>query len=350
VADFAVAGDLLAEVEYLQDPAHRTQLVVKGQRLSSPDAIDVAAPALARDGEQAFLCWREVELTPLEAETVWRPRCSVSGDGGESWTSIAAPAEDVGPFWSTKLMVSDEGEMLAAYSLNPNGVSAEGAVTEPVEVDLARFDGEAWTVGHAHSGITFPTRADAVLIEGRVSVAVAGSNDDSDARDHRSIYLADVSLEDNLSWRPFTIDAFSSLAPVEGPWRVEHPALHLSPGGQLVLAASGFYEGHSVAILASAFGTDGWGQVSELALPARLEPELGPVWLDDLAVFPVYDAATDTASLCAGNATQPAVCLDSGSDRILHLEVSESTLYALVGREGSSWEIESWSASEFAGR
>jgi hypothetical protein len=129
---------------------------------------------------------------------------------------------------------------------------------------------------------------------------------------------------------------------------VEHPALHLGDDGVLKLAASGFHEGGSTAILASGFSDSGWSQAQALDLPARLQPEVDPVWLGDLAVFATYDPVDGAAGLCAGTFDLAAACVDSGAARIARIAADGDTLYALVGLEGGVWEVRTWEAGDFA--
>jgi len=348
LADFAVAQGLVAEVDYGDDPAHRSALWVEGLRLSDPDAIAVEAPSLARDGDRAWLCWREITLAPEEAETAWRPRCAASRDAGLSWTPFDAPASDVGAFWRARLAVSPAGDLIAAYGLNPNGLATEGSPTAEVSVDLARLDGEIWSIASATGALTFPTGGSLVLGDGVAYVAVAASDTGNEARYSRGIYAGRATFGAGApTWSPLIASQFTTLAPEGAYWRVEHPALHLGSDGVLELAASGFHEGGSVAILARGFSDLGWNQVQALDLPARLEPEVEPVWIEDLAVFATYDPARDAAGLCAGSFDQTAVCLDSGAARIARLSADGDTLYALVGLDGGVWELRTWGVEEF---
>jgi hypothetical protein len=89
LADLAMAGGLQAEIRYLQDPAHRNELWVEGQRLSDPEAIAVEGLAMASDGDDHWLCFREVVLTATTRAPAGRASASPSSawapTGGRPW-------------------------------------------------------------------------------------------------------------------------------------------------------------------------------------------------------------------------------------------------------------------------
>lgn len=103
-----------------------------------------------------------------------------------------------------------------------------------------------------------------------------------------------------------------------------------------------------MAILARSPGAAGWAEVAAMELPVRLDPEVAPAWLGDLAVFPTWDPARGTAGLCAGALDQAAVCLDTGAPRLGRLAADGDTLHVLLGQDGGVWEIQTFQAGDFA--
>lgn len=350
VADFAVAGGVVAEVVYRDDPAHRSELLVDGHRLSDPDAVAVEAPALVRTDDTLWLCFREVVLEPDGDESAWRPSCLISTDAGASWDSFVTPVDLVGPFWRPQLLVSELGELLAVYGYNPQGLAADGGDIAPVTLDLSRFDGEEWTTASAAGTQSFPTDVVAIRSGDVVHVALGASDGSNDARNRRGIYSGtSVINQAELSFGTVAVARFEQLAPDDGPWRVEHPALREGSDGSVELAAVGLYEGGSVAILASGPGGAGsWTQAAELPLQQRLNPGLSPAWLGDLAVFAAHDVEDDAAWLCAGSLGREPVCLDADADRVSRLAADGGVLYALTASGDGAWELHSWDAQDFA--
>ncbi len=195
LADLAMVEGLSAELLYLDDPAQRSELRVDGELLSDPAAFAVEAPALAVEGERAWLCFRELTLALDEEDTRWIPRCFASQDAGLSWQDIGAPREEVGPFWSADLLTDGE-DLLAVYGYNPHGIAALGidGSDGEVAVDVARYDGEQWQVSSAGGNHTFPVGASAASDGEQLYLAIGAAGTGTDARYTRDIYVWRVSL------------------------------------------------------------------------------------------------------------------------------------------------------------
>ncbi len=354
LAELAVAGELRAELRWLSDPAQRSELLVGGSPVSSPDAMVVEAPALAADGDRAWLCYRELTLAPALDETLWLPRCAQSEDGGWSWRDIGAPEESVGPYWRAQLLPVEDG-VLAVYARNPYGLKFGGAdgIDSDAEVVAARWDGEVWERTVLEGELTFPTGASAVLDGGRLVLAVAAGRSGDEGRYTRDVYLASSYLgAEEPTWSstaPANLGAL--LAPEAEHWRMEQPALRLASGG-LELAAVGFRdEGGTAAVLGvSEDGGATWSSAEAPDLPGQPMPHIPPVWLGDRAVFALVAEEGGEAQLCAVALGQEARCVGSGSERIAALTADGERLWAVVDAGDAWWEALELGAGELGGR
>ncbi len=349
LADFAVAGELQAEIRYQDDPAHRNELWVAGQQLSDPDAIAVEAATMATDGSHSWLCFREVVLAPDAHETAWVPRCFQSDDDGDSWTDIGFPVERVGPYWRPALSAGLDGVVMAAWAHNPNGLATESWATEEsdMSVDLARWNGSSWERTSAGGIHTFPTDAALLPAPGGAWVALGASGVTEDARHHRDVHMGFAEIGDGgLTWGSVHPVELSAVAGSPAQWRMEYPALAAGPEGEVLLAASGFVEGGSVAVVATTHDGRSWDEQGAVELPYRLMPHIGPVWMGQQPVWATVDPDADKAWICTGLPDLEASCTDAESPRILRMVAHQGRLYALVDIGVGQWELRSWSAEE----
>jgi hypothetical protein len=349
IASAALAEGLLAELSYSSDPSQRSSLQVAGSRLSDPASLLTEAPALAVSGERAWACFREVVLTPEEADTDWVARCFLSEDGGSSWESIGAPVADVGPHWEPVMVAEPSGDLLVAYVNNVNATATGGAEGEAGEVSLevARWDG-AWSEARIDDVPTFPTDLAAVISGDSLVVAVGGAAEGSEARHERDLWVGTVQLDEGLRWSASVaaLELRAALG-IQGSWRLERPALLAGEEGALLLAAVGQSEagGHAVWAESPDRGQS-WSRAGIVDLPHPVAPHVTPVWLGDRAVWVALDTATDSSMICAASLEQAPSCLRSGSPRVADLLVDEGRLHAIVDAGLGSWELESWGAEE----
>ncbi len=348
VADFAVSGGLVAEIRYLDDPAHRSELWIEGIRLSDADALAVEAPALVAAGDMAWLCFREVMLTPAEDDTNWTASCWSSTDGGGSWDALATPVDAVGPHWHPVLLVEDADSVLAAYTRNVNATATRGVEGGEGEVSLevARLVDGDWTTSADDGQQTWPQDMVAALgSDERLYLAMGASTQDNEARHHRDVYTAAVSLEDEgLGWVQVHSAQLSSLTDTEH-WRLELPALRSDAQGVLWLAAVAHDDAGAHAVLASSSdGGESWEGASILAMPDTVDPHLAPVWLEGRAVWGT--TGDGESQLCAATTAGEVGCVSAGGARVQRLAADSDTLWALVDVDSASWELASWSASE----
>ncbi len=349
VADFAMSGELTAELRYQDDPAHRSALWLAGQRLSDPDAVEVAAPALTTEGDQAWACFREVVLTPEEADTTWQGRCFESSDGGASWDAMPTPWDAVGPYWEPALIPDGTGGLLAAWidNLHGNSNNASEESDRQVTFELGHYASGAWSQATLGETQTFPT--DLVLVrDGEQLLVAAGAAPTGNlARHSRDVFLGRATFTDEgLAWQGLSPADLSELTTAGSRWRLERPALRLD-GSKVSLAAIGHDEAGSHAVLAQS--TDEGASIEEaqrVAFDHDIDPHVSPVWLDATAVWVAVSDSNEASWLCAATLEGEARCTSTGAVRIQHLQPVGDTLWALVDPGTGSWELEHWGADE----
>ena len=343
LAAVAVAGGLVAELRYLDDPSHRSALWVEGQQLSDPDALQVEAPALASSGDQAWLCFREILLQPDEADTAWQARCFDSDDGGSSWVSMVPPVEQVGPHWHVALAVGSDGSLVAGWVDNLNATATGGAEGEEGEVslELGRYDG-AWTVGGLDGDHTFPTDAAIATSGDAVVMAVGAAPEGSEARHSRDVYLGVIALDPaGPRWVGVDAAGLGHLAGEGSRWRLERPALRVDSSGTLHLAAVGHSDAGGHAVLASSDDQgQSWSASAIVDLPLPVAPHLTPAWVGDRAVWGAMDTAADDAYLCAASLGDSVSCVSVASPRVLQIVADGNDLYAIVDAGVGEWVLE----------
>ena len=315
VSAFAQAGGVRAEVRYTDDPAHRTELVVDGERLSSDAATAVAAPAMAADDDAAYVCFRELTLDGSDW-LPWVPRCFA--DAGEGWEELVTPVDEVGPFWEPALAVS-EGELLLAYNANPNGLAATAS---DVLLRVLALGDEGWEPLLEEEGMTFPTGAG--LVQHRGSWLVTGGVSDAtdEARDTRRLVVRGEKVRAELD--------LAELAG-EHEWRLERPALRSAGDERLELAALAYERGQVVVVRTASEDGRSWSGATRVDSPPVL-PHVTPVWADDALVFAV--AGDAGAEVCWQR--DELVCVPAGGE-LLQLAEDEGQVLALV-RDGA-WSV-----------
>ena len=351
LADLAMAGGHSAELWYSDDPQQRSELRLDGTPVSSPDAIAVEAPAMTSLGsDQAWLCFRELTLEPDALESFWRPRCLATQDAGLSWDDIGAPVDAVGPYWRPSLQATAAGELLMAYPRNLNGGATGGAegLEGEVSLDLARHQAGRWTVSSRSDTHTFPTDASTVLHDDRLLVAVGAGSASADARHERDVLVGDVQLSsDAANWSELSEADLDQADGKRGWWRLERPALRVSDDGTLLLAANGFVDRGSKAVIASSPDQGrSWTISHELDIEPRLMPHASPVWLGDRAVWATLDVPTNDAWICSGGIDEPTHCIDAQTPRIQRLVADGDRLTAVVDAGVGQWETRSWGIDE----
>ncbi|MFH1463463.1 MAG: sulfatase-like hydrolase/transferase [Pseudomonadota bacterium] len=349
LADFAVAGGLTAEVRYQDDPAHRGALWLAGTRLSDPDAIAVEAPALAADGESAWVCFREVVLTPEEADTAWQARCLQSDDRGATWQELPAPLPAVGPYWQPLLAPDGDGGLYAAWIANLYGTSTggvEGGVSE-VTLDLASYRDGAWTLVPDAGNQTFPTDPAMAMDTGHLLLAVGSGLSGDQARHTRDVYLARATISDGaLAWEGVGALGLGDLATTGSHWRLERPALRLASPDAAIAAIGSDDAGAHAVLATSADGGVTFLTARVVDLGHAPDPHVSPIWLGEDAIWATVDPEAESSWLCAAGLTGEVRCTATGAARVQRLAVDGDTLWALVDAGEGRWELQDWGAGE----
>ena len=344
LADLALAGGLVAELRYQDDPWHRSALWVGGTRLSSAEALLVEAPAMARDGELAWVCFRELALAPYEDSTTWVARCAQSVDSGASWEAIAAPVEQVGPLWRPVLRAGGAGTVVAAWVDNRAGTADGGAVGTEGDLHLvvSQFDG-SWSSGWMAADLSYPLDMAAAL-EGDLLITAVGAGPLGSGSQHaRDIWVGSVALGGaQPRWQSLAASGLGDLLGVTGSWRMELPALRVDEAGTLHLAAVAHSDAGGHGVLASSDDQGrSWSRAAMVDLPFPPDPHLAPVWLGERAVWVVVDVPADESRLCAASLDLAPSCVQTGSPRVLRTAV-EQQLYVLVDQGVGAWSLESF--------
>ena len=340
VADMAMADEGVAEIRYGTDPWHRSALWVDGVRLSSPEALGVEAPAMASEGQQAWVCFRELTLDPEGAETPWLARCLESDDGGVSWQDLEPPVERVGPLWRPVLHSGSDGSLLAAWVDNRAGTTDGGAVGADGELHLvvSRYDG-GWSSGWLEAGLSYPTDIAAVPSDAGLLVAVGAGPQGSGAQHARDIWLGsvDVGVTEPLWTAPRSTGLGQQLG-FEGAWRLELPALSVDDMGAVGLAAVAQSDagGHGVMARSDDEGQH-WTDATVVDLPYPPFPQLPPVWVDGRAVWACVDVDNDEAWFCSAGFDEPPSCVSADSPRVSRMAADQG-LHAIIDLGLGAWE------------
>ncbi len=343
LADLAVGGSHRAELYYTDDPAHRKELLLDGMEVSNPEAIEVEAPVLTASDDRAWLCWRELVLTPEEEETQWQARCLATEDGGLSWADIGGPTEPVGPWWRPALVPTDSG-VVAAYAYNPSGLSSDNASAGQgaFGVQGAAWDEEGWSLTTSVGDIPFPTDLSAVMLtDGQLLVALAGSTDVRTARYTRAIWSGRADLSRAWPrWAEMSAMQLTEIEPDGGDeWRLEHPALHVDASGEPWLAAVAYGADGVQAVVATGLEDQAWAQQATVDLPGSPLPHLAPIWIDDRPAWAILDGTSGLVSVCAALPGEQADCAQTSSERLLRLVAGDDELLAVVDGDVGQWKI-----------
>ncbi len=342
LADLALAGQHRAELHYRNDPAHRKELLLDGVEVSSPDAIEVEAPVLAAEGDDAWLCFRELHLAPDQDYTQWAARCLETRDGGGSWQEIEPPAQPVGPWWRPALVPMSDG-LMALYPYNPDGLASSNGThaTGTYWIEAAWWDGDSWQVALNTQRVVFPTDMTAAgLDEDVLLVSVAGSTEDTDARYTRAVFTGTLTLgPGGPYWGKMSGTRLDDLqASSSEGWRLEQPTVTLDGEGNRRLAAVAYDDQGTHAVVAWAQDGLDWPERRVVELPGQPLPQLSPVWIDERPAWAVLDAATGLVSVCAAWVDDDPTCVSTERPRVLTLVAAEADAEAVVDRDEGSWE------------
>jgi hypothetical protein len=345
VADVAAAGGHVAELTYLDDPWHRTELRLDGELVSDPDAIVVEEPVMAADGDRAWLCWREVTVDLGASASPWLGRCLATEDGA-SWQDIGFPEDIVGPYWEGWLTPLPGGVALA-YPDNPNAITTPGLDGDEVGMTLATWDGAAWGRASAGEDISFPTDPHVAVVGSELLVSVAGGLGGDDSRHTRRVFTWHVG-QDGSEW---TFDmGFEFLLEELNPgerWRTEYPVMRFD-GSSYLGVAIGYSEGYTAIVAAESADAAQWAGARVVEAPGPAVPHLAPRWVGDTLVFAVVDA-DEQIQICGTQDARTSTCVAAGSTRISQLTGDGDGVLAIVDVGTGQWELAEIPLSELGG-
>lgn len=330
VSAVAAAGGAVAVSRLTSDPAHRSQIEVDGEVLSSPGAMAAEAPAMAADGEHAWLCFREITVDVDADAAPWEPRCFERPAGG-SWSELPAPAVEVSPFWRPALVPDGRGGLLAAYNDNHNGHASNSGAEGPVGLTLGRYHpSTGWATSQALRALSFPVWP-AIATDGETVIAAIGGAQEGDAqRDHREIFAA-------ISAPGAPMAAGDAPAMQEDGWRLERPALSLD-GGAPWMAAVGYHEDGTELLVSRHDGT-AWQAPSVVDSDGAVLPHLRPLWVPGPAVL-FGTLRGDGPALCLADPEGETRCTAVDAASIRDLATDGEHAYAVI-EEGGQWVVSS---------
>ncbi|MFT4977004.1 MAG: hypothetical protein ACI8S6_002909 [Myxococcota bacterium] len=343
-AAVAAAGGAVASEMLRDDAWHRSEIVVDGMVLSSPDAIAAEAPTMAAEGERTWLCFRELIADFSAEDAPWLPRCFVR-DGDADWEALPLPHEAVSPFWRPALLGDGEGGLVAGWSDNINGHAGVGGALGPVGMTVSRYvPGKGWQHHQPLSELTFPMWPALHLHNGELTAAIAAAAQGDDARTQRRIFAAAGPLGAPL--QPLRAAALDDLSDNGGRdfWRLERPALTVIDSTRW-LAAIGYRDQETVLTLSSSTidGDGSWAGGVVLDLDGAVMPHLQPHWVTADGEPSVLFGALlgDDAALCLAQPPGTHRCTLTGSAHIRDLTTDGDDAYAVVEVDGQ-WVVERW--------
>ncbi len=303
IGGFDVSEGVLALRRLSDDPARRSRIEVEGIALSSPDAIDTAAPAIAtRDGWR-WVCF--LELRDLGDRRPWQSRCLTKPPGG-AWTDIGLPMEELSPHATFSLASPAAGALTVAWPSAANTDTQTGTDA----LWIARYTAASgwgaatemalWTPLH-------PSLADA----GTPLVLAGGSASFLSGRDGRSVHL--YQPDSGLSLR------FDLSALLGTPSRVDRASLRAASdrgavAGQDTEIAAVCHSGDGAGICwwRSLNGLARWSDPIRLPSPWPVLPHLTPRWAGARVVWAV-DMDGTTGFCSASGADSAATCASTGA-------------------------------------
>ncbi|HJN74268.1 MAG TPA: alkaline phosphatase family protein [Myxococcota bacterium] len=323
VAQVAAAGDELVLVEYASDPGARSAVTWNGELVSSDEAWAAEAPAVVADEEVAYACWRE--LIQDEEASPWVPRCAMRGPSG--LTDLEPPVDEVNAHWRPDMRLSDGGLALSFVD-NPDDIAQPGIDGEVGPVWFRLVAG-AWESGRdPDPALRYPTDAVTVEVsEGQLTAFIA-STYSNDSRGDRRVYVQRSSwAEEGFAVEaPEAVD-LSAVAPTEGDWRVERPALRVDGETVELLVVGVTGDDRVVLRVQSPDGGVSWNAANIVVSDASLPLHLGPLWA---GVEPAWVSA---AGLCTRLG-----CEDPGGP-VKDWAWDGSELVAVVGDDEGGWAL-----------
>ena len=293
VGQIAAVGGQALDTVYSEDPARRSAIRWRSEQVSTEQAWAAEAPVLVADGEVVYGCWRE--LVQDADHSPWVPRC-VRFDG-DSVEDLGAPVAEVNAHWRPDIRMSEAGLALSFID-NPDDIAQPGVDGEVGPV-WARLVDDAWELGRdPEPALRYPTDAVTVDALQRQVTAFVASTYSNDSRGDRRVYVQLSAWEDEgfSVESPEQVD-LSAVAPTEGDWRVERPALRVE-GDLVQLLVVGVTEDDRLLIqIDSPDGGLSWNAANVVVSDPTIPLHLGPLWAGDEPAW-VSDSGMCTPGGC----------------------------------------------------
>ena len=277
VASVSASQSELRQV-WLQETAHRSQIVLGETVISDPEVWAAEGPTAVDFGGRTWACWRELRD---EGERVpWTPHCALF-QGEQIVERIQGPSDEVSPFWRPALHIDAQERLCLSAPFNPDDVASAG-IDDSVAIHHSCWDGSAWEVGiNTQPQLRYPELHSAVILaDGQVILPLIGSPANSDARGERRVHIQRSSWEES-GWAlndSVELD-LSAAQPLTGTWRHAWPTLTQDQGTLKLLVLAHREGGVDLILTTSTDGGLVWSRASVVASSTEISLDLPPQWL-----------------------------------------------------------------------
>jgi hypothetical protein len=291
---------LVQRLESQED--HRSSIWMDGEELSGPDVLAAASPQMAIEGDQRWVCWRE--LRDLGLTLPWVPRC-MTRTGDEPWVDIGFPSEDVQSSWEISMVAKDGGLWV--------GWTSEIA-------SISHWQDGSWTTYREIPSL-FPVHP-SLAVSG-TNVEMSWSDGERQGRDIK--FLAG--------------DGFRNMKFGTGLYRAERSALRLD--GQNVQVAALLYQEdlRTLALVSSPDMGETLLPPEWLPSPDPFLPNVSPQWVGSRLYWAVQ-LSDKNAGICeiTPGESQPS-CVSAGFPYLDSFAVDGTEVLASVRTDPGIWEI-----------
>ena len=341
VVDLEVLGTDAVYRRFRDDAAHRSEIVLGGEVLSSTTAWAAEAPVVASSGTRDALCWREIDLEHPTASGsariyAWTAHCRVRTGGGP-WIDIGFATTGVVAGFDPALVWNGD-RLDVAWATRSLDVTAP--VQDPMGLSHASWFPEGGPTGRWQPAAPLaPDATDGVISQAVVRprgsttdetvIARATSLEPTAAAVSRGIQVINLAVRTTANLR---FDELWRTHP-----RIEHPALHVN-GDTLWLAVVGMDDGdRGIALVQSTDAGRTWSP------PVRVTGDpplvhLAPQWIQGRLVY-AGRAPDGTASICRGVPGSVSLCTSTGFERLDSFALQGNDVRASVDTGIGNWEI-----------
>ena len=336
----AVGNDTVYQ-RFRNDDAHRSEIVLRDEVVSSPTAWAAEAPVVASSDTHDALCWREIDLahpTAAGAASIhaWTPHCRVRRRG-EPWTDIGFATPAVVAGFEPALTWNGDRLDVAWYA---SPIDASSPTQEAMGLSIASWtpDGTPrgqWQAPASLAADTTNGLLAATTVRPRGStnaetiLARAGALEPTAAAVSRGVEVINFAVRSSANVR---FDELWRTHP-----RVEHPSL-LAQGDMLWLAVIGMEDGgRGVALSQSTDAGRTWSPPQRVVGDPPLV-HLAPRWSQSELVY-AGRAADGTASVCRAPPGGAARCTSTGFARLDSFALQGNRVLVSVDTGVGNWEI-----------